>query len=47
MLGLQAQETASQVALRDCSEEAEEGVRIYRSLQERGQAVWTLKIIGN
>jgi len=32
MLGLQAQEAASQVALRNCFEEAEDRVRIYRSL---------------
>ena len=32
ILGLQAQEGASQVALRDCSEKAGEGVRVYLSL---------------
>ena len=32
ILGLQAQETASQGALGNCSEEVGEGVRIYRSL---------------
>ena len=32
ILGLQAWETASQVALRDCSQEAGGGIRIYTSL---------------
>lgn len=37
MLGLWAQETALHVALRDCSWEAQEGIRLYTSLQLRGQ----------
>ena len=36
ILGLQAQEATSQVALRNCSEEVGDGVRLYRSLQQRG-----------
>ena len=32
MLGPQAQEAAFQVTLRNCFEEAEDGVRVYRSL---------------
>ena len=47
ILGLQAWETTSQGALRDCCEEAGEGVRLYTSLQQRGQAVWTSKITVN
>jgi len=35
IVGLQTQEIAFQVALRDSSEEVGEGVKIYRSLQQR------------
>ena len=38
ILGLQAWETASQGALRDCCEQEGEGVRLY-CLQQRGLAV--------
>ena len=33
------------VALRNCSKEAREGVRLHTSLQQSGQAVWITKII--
>ena len=39
ILGLQAWETTSQGTLRDCCEEVGEGVRLYASLQQSGQAV--------
>ena len=40
-LGLWAQETASQELWENCSKEAGGEVRLYMSLQQREQAVWT------
>ena len=46
MLGLWAQETSFQVGLRNCSEDVEQGVRLFRtSLQQKGQAICLSKII--
>ena len=44
MFRTQAQETASQRLWENCSKEAGGGVRLYTSLQQREQAVWTSKI---
>ena len=41
LLGLQAQEVVSQVVLRNCFEDAG-GVRLHRSLQQKGQAAGSL-----
>ena len=38
-----AQETAFQIALRNCSEEAPGGARIYRSFATKGQVVGNVK----
>jgi len=38
-------EESISVAPRNCSEEAGEGVRLHASLQQRGQAVGTSKIV--
>ena len=45
MLGLVARETGFQIAPRDFSEEAEERVRLYTSLQQSGRADWTSIIV--
>ena len=42
-----AQETAFQVALRNCCEEARRGPRLYRRFATKGQVVWSQKIIVN
>jgi len=42
-IGLWAQETAPQQLWENCSKEAGGEVRVYRSLQQREQAVWTSK----
>jgi len=45
-LGLQAQEAASQVALRNCSKEVGEGVGLHRSLQQRGTDSLKIRVFG-
>ena len=44
-LGLQAQEAASQVALRNCSKEVGEGVGLHRSLQQRGTDSLKIRVL--